>query len=203
VNESGRSQTGDSIRILIDRAEMHSGVVDLLAEFDDVDIEIAALPRGDYWIGGNIAVERKTVSDLIASVNEDRKRLFNQVRGIKDMGMRPLFVIEGGSLYDPLSDISESIIAEALSYLAIIEAVTVLRAGNACDTAQLLYVMARHAQRGQGYRAPLRGRLSAGDSATAQQYLVEGLPGIGPRLARALLDHFGTVRSLFLADEER
>jgi fanconi anemia group M protein len=123
--------------------------------------------------------------------------------GIKDMGMRPLFVIEGGSLYDPLSDISESIIAEALSYLAIIEAVTVLRAGNACDTAQLLYVMARHAQRGQGYRAPLRGRLSAGDSATAQQYLVEGLPGIGPRLARALLDHFGTVRSLFLADEER
>ena len=198
----GRAHPGDLVRIVVDRAETHSGVVDQFAEFDDLEIEIARLPRGDYWIGGNLAVERKTVSDLIASIHEDRKRLFNQVRGIKDMGMRPLFVIEGGSLYDVLSEISESVIAEALSYLAIVEEVTVLRAESAYDTAHLLYVMANHAQRGLGFEAPLRGRLSAGDAATAQQYVVEGLPGIGPQLARSLLAHFGTVRSLFDADEE-
>jgi fanconi anemia group M protein len=159
------------------------------------------LPKGDYWIGGDIAVERKTVSDLIASVLEDRKRLFNQVRGIKDMGMRPLFMIEGGSLFDALSDTSEPAISEALSYLAIIEGVTVLRSESAFDTAQLLYVMASHAQRGLGFDVPLRGRPASANLSTALQYLVEGLPGIGPQLARSLLNHFGSARGLFMADE--
>jgi len=201
VTEYTWSNSESTIRIIVDRAEVHSGVVDQFDEFDDLDIEVATLPKGDYWIGGDIAVERKTVSDLIASVHEDRKRLFNQVRGIKDMGMRPIFVIEGGSLFDALSDISEPAIVEALSYLAIIEGVTVLRSESAMDTARLLYVMASHAQRGLGLDVPLRGRPASGKLSTAQQYLVEGLPGIGPQLARSLLDHFGSVRDLFNADE--
>ena len=201
MSRQNRSDSEMTIRIVVDRAEVHSGVVDQFDEFDDLEIEVSTLPKGDYWIGGDIAVERKTVSDLIASVFEDRKRLFNQVRGIKDMGMRPLFVIEGGSLFDALSSINENAIIEALSYLAIIEGVTVLRSESAIDTARLLYVMASHAQRGLGFDMPLRSQPASDNLSTAQQYLVEGLPGIGPQLARSLLDHFGSVRGLFTADE--
>lgn len=190
------------IRILVDSGELHSGVVDEFNALDDVEIEVASLPKGDYWISGEIAVERKTVSDLIASIVEDRKRLFNQVRGIKDMGMRPIVLVEGGSLYDAFSEINETAIIGALSYLAVIEGVTVLRSENPSDTARFLYVMASHAQRGLGYDVPLRGSLKSNDLSTAQQYLLEGLPGIGPTLARALLGHFGSVRALFEADED-
>lgn len=190
------------IQILVDRGETRCGVTDVLDEFDDLQIEVVTLPKGDYWIGGNIAVERKTVSDLISSIVEDKKRLFNQVRGIKDLGMRPVVVVEGGSLYDVFSDINEMAIIGALSYLAVIEGVTVLRSEGAEDTGRLLYVMARHAQRGLGYDVPLRGRPALDDLSTAQQYMVEGLPGVGPKLAVALLEHFGSVRALFLADEE-
>jgi len=190
------------IQILVDRGETRCGVTDIFDEFDDLQVEVATLPKGDYWIGGNIAVERKTVSDLISSIVEDKKRLFNQVRGIKDLGMRPVVVVEGGSLYDVFSDINEMAVIGALSYLAVIEGVTVLRSEGVEDTGRLLYVMASHAQRGLGYDVPLRGRPASDDLSTAQQYLVEGLPGVGPKLAVALLEHFGTIRALFQADKE-
>jgi fanconi anemia group M protein len=188
------------LNILVDRGERHSGVLDTLEEFDDLDIQIKSLPKGDYWIGGDFAVERKTVADLIASIVEEKKRLFNQVRGIKDLGMRPVFIVEGGSLYDMLSGIDEGAIADALSYLAVIEGATVLRSEGTMDTARLLYTMAAHAQRGLGYDVPLRAKPN-GDLTTAQQFLVEGLPGIGPALAKTLLQHFNSARALFAADE--
>jgi len=34
------------------------------------------------------------------------------------------------------------------------------------------------------------------------RYLVEGLPGIGPKRAKALQDRFGSLGALFVANEE-
>ena len=60
--------------------------------------------------------------------------------------------------------------------------------------------MALHVTHGLGYEIPLR-VAKPKDVKTARQYLVEGLPGIGPSGAKALLASLKTPRAIFTATE--
>ena len=62
--------------------------------------------------------------------------------------------------------------------------------------------MARHAQRGLGYELSFHAKRRGTTSEQQLRYIVEDLPGVGPRTARALLEHFGDLASLFCAEEE-
>lgn len=61
--------------------------------------------------------------------------------------------------------------------------------------------MQRHAIEGLGYEVALRAGKPK-DRSLQSQYLVEGLPGIGPGAARKLLAHFGSAGELFTASPE-
>ena len=37
---------------------------------------------------------------------------------------------------------------------------------------------------------------------TRKLYLLQGLPGIGPRMAKRMLEYFGSVENVFAADEQ-
>lgn len=86
----------------------------------------------------------------------------------------------------------------ALSYLAVLEGITVLNSESAAQTAIQLVTMARHATEGLGYEIALRGAKPK-DRSSQAQYLVEGLPGIGPAAAKKLLAHFGSPAKVLLA----
>jgi Fanconi anemia group M protein len=59
--------------------------------------------------------------------------------------------------------------------------------------------MAIHATHGLGYEIPLR---AAKQKNAVAQYLIEGLPSVGPKTAQALLAHFGSPRAVFTATED-
>jgi len=80
-------------------------------------------------------------------------------------------------------------------------------------TARIIATIARHAQHGLGYEIPLRynkPKQAIQDKEEAarnrvfrqQQFLVEGLPGVGPERAKILLKHFGCPQLLFQASPE-
>ncbi|MCC5611790.1 hypothetical protein LC612_34925, partial [Nostoc sp. CHAB 5834] len=83
-------------------------------------------------------------------------------------------------------------------YLMAIEGVSVMMVPNAAETSLLLATLARHLQEGLGYEPPLRANKPK-DASDLAQYLIEGLPGIGPSTAKVLLSFFGSPHAVFNA----
>jgi DNA excision repair protein ERCC-4/Fanconi anemia group M protein len=76
--------------------------------------------------------------------------------------------------------------------------VTVIRSTDAADSAEWLLRLAVRAQR-RG--TPPRPRTRRYPRATSPVELVSGIPGIGPRRARRLLQEFGSVGGLDRAEQ--
>lgn len=128
------------------------------------------------------------------------RRLFTQVKKLKGAYELVLFLVEGPTLYEA-SNVHPNAIRGALSYLVVLEGISLLRTENAEDSAAYMATMARHEQEGLGYEiSPHRARRSALPK-LQKRYVVEDLPGIGPKMADALLREFGTLRALFNAEK--
>lgn len=184
--------------IRTDMREQSSRVVSLLAQHPDIRLEFSALPTADYVLSDAVAVERKEAGDFASSIMD--RRLFGQAARMKVEFERPILLIEGD-----LSRIWSAIGAEALrgaiSFLAVLEGITVLQTADAEGSAAMLRTMARHAQRGLDYQVGLREPRPRATNLYAE-YLVEGLPGVGRRRAQQLLKHFGTPAAVMQASAE-
>ncbi|MFH1084387.1 MAG: ERCC4 domain-containing protein [Chloroflexota bacterium] len=185
------------VLIRMDHREAVSGITEHLRALGWVTVQVEALELGDYILGPRVAVERKTAADLAASILD--KRLFSQAERLSAAYERPIYLIEGPGLYDA-SHLHPNAIRGALSYLIVLAGITVLRSESAEDSALLLATMARHAQQGLAYELSLHPKRRGATPEQQMRFLAEDLPGIGPRLARALLAHFGSLEALFSAD---
>lgn len=185
-----------SIKIVADMRESRSTIITLLQRMPDHEIVVQELDCGDYLLREDFPVERKAAVDFVASILD--RRLFEQAGRMKAEYGKATFVIEG-DVYATRSRVPPEAICGAISYLTMIEDARVLTTRNAAETASLLSTMARHAQVGLGYLVGLRANKPK-DLRLSAQFLVQGLPGVGPAGATALLNHFGTVEALLQAD---
>lgn len=189
---------GPKVDILVDRRERGSGVAEWLAVQPQVRLKWRQLVVADYVIDESVAVERKSAADFVGSIID--RRLFDQVERMVESFVHPILIIEGGDLYSGRR-VHPNAIRGALSYVALLKGMPVLRTADAEDTAALLLIMARHCQHGLGYQVPLRPKPKASTPAQQQEYLLQALPGIGPTTAQGLLTHFGSVAAVLRADE--
>lgn len=181
--------------IRVDSRERQSPVPALLAAFPDVILSFAALPSADYLLSDDVAVERKTAGDFVASILD--RRLFGQTTRMKVLFSRAMLIVEGDLGQVPHS-IDMEAIRGALAFLTVRAGITVLQLSDASETAAMLRIMARHAQERLGEPVSLREPRPQIEELYAA-YLVEGLPGIGPRRARQLLAHFGSPAAIMCA----
>ena len=84
-----------SFRIVVDERERNSSVPKFLIE-DGAQIDFARLSVGDYIIAPEIAIERKTIHDLINSIYDGR--LFIQCSDLTQFYSKPILIIEGNIL---------------------------------------------------------------------------------------------------------
>ncbi len=192
------SEHTNTLIITADMREQRSKVCGYLEKSQKVIIEYADLACGDYVCGPEVAVERKESTDFVSSIMDNR--LFNQVHRLKAEYERPIFIIEG-DIFQTRSQIPPAALIGAVSYLSVIESISVIQTSNAKQTAQVLETMARHSQQGLGYEVALRSQKPK-DASILSQYVVEGLPSIGPKAAHQLLKHFKTVSGVFSASQE-
>lgn len=185
----------EPLLVRVDMREQSSRVPGALAAYPDVQLEFSALDTADYVLSESVAVERKEAGDFVQSIMD--RRLFGQVAKLRAEFERPVLILEG-DLGGVRSAISAEAVRGALSFVAVIEGVTVLPTRDAHETAATIRVMARHAQQGLGYRVGLRAPAPASEALFAE-YLVEGLPGVGRRRAQQLLRHFGTPAAVMRA----
>ena len=103
--------------IEVDDRERASGVVDALAAYPQVIVAIGRLPLGDYLPGGGVIVERKSATDLVLSIRD--QRLFDQAARLAAGTARPVLILEG----DPLAvrtGMHKNAILGALTWLTTI-----------------------------------------------------------------------------------
>lgn len=185
--------------IIVDHREARSPVWQALHNNPQVRVEVRELPCADYLPHPDFGVERKNATDFVVSIMD--RRLFSQVRRMKDEYSQALFIIEGDP-YSTRSGIAPDAVRGALGYLMTIEKVSLMMVRDATETSALLVLLARQLQEGLGYEVALRANKPK-DLTDLAQYLIEGLPGIGPSTARVLLKHFGSAHLVFTASVEQ
>ncbi len=161
------------------------------------DVREEAISPGDYVVGEGFGVERKSLHDFIQSIF--KKRLFEQVERLRQAYPRCCLVVEG----DPLKIAAlpnPSIFWGALARLITDAEVPVVFTPDEAHTALFIYSLAKKLQEG-GEKVLARYKPKMMSLPERQRFIVEGLPGVGPRLADRLLRTFGSVRAVFNASE--
>jgi Fanconi anemia group M protein len=194
------SEKNDKVEIFVDTREQASSVVRELTELGAV-IHVKQLETGDYIVGPEAAVERKTAEDFLNSMIDGR--LFNQLKNMSDGYQTPVIILEGNpSDLFTMRNIHKNAIIGALSSISIDYRIPILFSQDAKETAEFLYIMARREQLYKEKDLRLRTGRKGLTLPESQQFVIESLPMVGPTMAKSLLEHFKSVRGIMNANEK-
>ncbi|HUI23253.1 MAG TPA: ERCC4 domain-containing protein [Nitrososphaerales archaeon] len=178
-------------RVVADERERASGVPEELSKLN-VRVYFSRLPVADYVLNPELAVERKSVRDLVSSVYDSR--LFHQAAKLSAAYAKPFLLVEGDSKE------VESLAKNLKSFYGAIAKVTlayglrVLYTANPTETATAIAELLGHARSRPLASVPPELPPKAKSVPQQQLYLVAAMPGIGKRLAEKLLSKYGTPR---------
>ena len=178
-------------RVVADERERASGVPEELSKLD-VRVYFSRLAVGDYVLNPEMAVERKSVRDLVSSVYDSR--LFYQAAKLSAAYAKPFLLIEGDS--KEVENLTRNLKSfyGAIANVTLAYGLRVLYTANPRETAVAIAELLTHARAKP--LATMPSELPPKSKSTPQQqvYLVSSLPGIGKRLAEKLLSKYGTPR---------
>jgi ERCC4-type nuclease len=184
-------------KIFVDYREKNSMVASELIHLG-FEVEFLELKVGDYLIN-NIAIERKTVSDFIASmINQHLRKQLDELQQYENK----LLLIEGIEEHELYSDNSEGMNANAvrgfLLSILLKHKIPIIFTKNAEDTAKFIYVLARKKET----ESSLNATKKSFNKKEQMQFIIEGFPGIGPKTAKKLLEKFKTMKNIFSTSQE-
>ncbi len=187
-----------NIAIVIDTRESSSQIAEELARYK-VRLDWKTLNVGDFVLSDRVVVERKTSHDFSTSIVDGR--LFSQAIDLKNSYEKPLFLIEGETLYAH-RDIRPEAVMGAVSSILIDYDIPIIWTKNSAETALLLFSLAKREQLTEKRLPRVRSEKKPLSLRDAQEYIVAGLPHVETVLAKRLLKVFGTVEKVFSASEK-
>ncbi len=164
----------------------------------DIEVRTKRLEIADFLVSDRTAVERKTCKDFVDSIVD--KRLFKQVKELKEQFDNPVIIIEGETLYKH-RNVHPNAIRGALAALALDYQIPTIWADDREETVENLVSLAKREQEEQDRGITIRGESSPRSEKGLQKFIVSGLPNISDKLAKRLLEEFGSVKSVFNASE--
>jgi DNA excision repair protein ERCC-4 len=178
-------------RVVADERERASGVPDELSKLN-VRVYFSKLPVADYVLNPEIAVERKSVRDLVASVYDSR--IFYQAAKMSASYAKPFLLIEGDSKeVERLAKNLKSFYG-AIANVTLAYGLRVLYTANPKESAMAIAELLGHARAKPLARMPSELPPKAKSVPQQQLYLVSSIPGVGRKLAERLLSKYGTPR---------
>ena len=183
------------LAITADVHEEASGVPRLLEQLGACVVR-RQLEFGDYIVGAETVVERKSTLDLHTTIAAGR--FWPQMGRLRAAASWPYLVIEGQRLWQG------PIAADALRGLCLAASdlgIAVLRTDDADDTASWLHRLASRRQAGATRNRPGYAQRPKRSSrvAPAEQALASA-PGVSVATARSLLQRFGSLKRVLDAD---
>ena len=178
-------------RVVADERERASGVPEELSKMN-VRVYFSRLPVADYVLNPELAVERKSVRDLVASVYDSR--IFYQAAKLSAAYAKPFLLVEGDSKeVEGLTRNLKSFYG-AIANVTLAYGLRVLYTANAKETATAIAELLAHARAKPLTRMPSELPPKSKSVHQQQLYLVSSMPGIGRKLAEKLLSKYGTPR---------
>lgn len=161
-----------------------------------VPVEVRKLQPADYVVGP-VAVERKTVGDFASSLFN--KRLFDQVDRIADAYAQALLIVEGDlAAFEDFQN--PGAFYGALCHISLDRGVSVIPTPDKEHSALLLATLHKRLEKDRTAYS-LRHKPPALTPQQEMMFVVQGLPHVGGVLSERLLEHFGTARRVFRANE--
>jgi ERCC4-type nuclease len=163
----------------------------------DAEVVEKSITPGDYVVGENYAIERKTFRDFIQSIY--KKRLFEQLERLHSAYRGCCLIVEGdigyglAHLYNPL------IFWGALAKITTEWNIPIIFTVNEEQTAQFIFSLAKKLQEERKERVEAIYKPRLYSLTQKQRFAVQGLPTVGPKSADLLLRRFGSVRRVFAA----
>lgn len=190
------------VKIVVDNREMQSGVIDFIKK-NNVALETRNLTVGDYIASDRVCIERKTVSDFLQSIVD--QRLFKQAESMLCSFERPVLILEGdqSELFNSDRNIHENAIRGALSSLSVDYRIPIIWTQSQRETAAQIYWIAYREQFGEKRELQIRCKPRKNGIKEQQEFLVAGLPLISNKMSRRLLEHFKTPKKLFNANIDK
>jgi len=187
-----------NIFIEIDYRERDSKIIEILRAKKNINVEEKKLFIGDYLINKHIAVERKTTRDFAISIIDGR--LFSQASRLKRYAEVQLMVIEGTDLFYTGYEIDPQAIKGAIVSLSVSWQIPLIFSKSPEGTAEILVMAGIQDVK---YRDEILKRAGRRPRRllTRKLFLLQGLPGIGPKIAKRMLEHFGSVEKIIAASE--
>ncbi len=183
------------IRVLADRREVRSGIVEALESLG-VTVEIRTLPVADYVISDEIAVERKTTDDFVSSMIS--RDLALQIQQLAHNYSHPLLLLEGSGLATQ-RNIAPKTVKAMMASIVVDLGVSIICSQDIAETACLLFTIAEREQVAHKTSPTVHGKRVPKTLRDQQEYVIAMIPSIGRVTARGLLEHFGSVQAVFSA----
>lgn len=201
--KSSAPKEGEKIRappkITIDYREKNSLVVSELIALG-FKVKFKGLKVADYVING-IAIERKTILDFISSMINHR--LEKQLEELQQYEKKLLLLegIEETELYNDESSngIHANAIRGFLLSILLKYKIPILFTKNSEDTAKFFLVLSKKKNKEHS----LNVNKKTLDKKERLQFILEGFPGIGPKTAKKLLEHFHTLKNILNTPNEK
>ena len=188
------------MRIVVDKREKNSGIPELLKQ-SGVFVDFATLKVGDYIVFNNVAIERKTISDLLTSFYDGR--LFIQCSELVKHFSSPLLIVEGNIIEDLKFESRESfrsynqkfqLVYDSLITVVLDFKIPLIHTPNIEHTTNFLIAIANKLSRKYSY-GPLLRKIKKQTSEQIQQLSVlSSLPGVGGMFAVKMLNEFKTPK---------
>lgn len=189
-----------NLRIVVDKRERNSGIPELLKQ-SGVLVDFATLKVGDYIVFDNVAIERKTIPDLLSSFYDGR--LFIQCSQLVKYFSSPLLIVEG-DIIEGLKNQSEKsfrsydqkiqLVYDSLITVVLDFKIPLVHTPNIEHTTSFLIAIANKLSRKYSY-GPLLRKIRKQTSEQIQQLSVlSSLPGVGGMFAVKMLKEFNTPK---------
>ncbi|HEY7734972.1 MAG TPA: ERCC4 domain-containing protein [Nitrososphaera sp.] len=190
-----------AFRIVIDEREKNSGIPDLLRK-SGMRLDFSQLAVGDYIVAPEIAVERKSIGDLVSSIYDGR--LYVQCSELVKHYQKPVVVIQGD-----IADLEQvpdarggnarrlvdrfALAYDALATVATDFRIPIIHAPSASTTARILISLASKGLQEGKAAGPLLRKIKKENPIYVQQLSVlASIPGVGEKLAARMLLKFQT-----------
>lgn len=198
----------NKIKIEIDYREQATGIIEILnKEYNNkIDYSFCNLETGDYILEEKVIFERKTLPDLLQSIKDGR--IFRQAYKMYNHNMNCVLILEGIKNDVRESNMKRETIQGALVHLSVFLGIPVLRSKNINETVKLLYYAGKQLNNhklGKKKKIYLQSKKNHyyPDIFKEQVQLLQNLPGIGTTRAIKLIESFGSVREIVLADQKQ
>jgi len=187
----------DKVLIFVDTREANTGILEYFIQYNCF-VQKKMLLYGDFVVSDRVCIEKKLVKDFIQSITD--KRLFQQLKAMKDNFEKPILIIEGEeSLYGFLQP---NIIRGVLAAITVDLSIPIIWTRDMADTAGIIFWIAKREQIDEKREISLRNKKVPSTIEEQQEYLVSSLPDVSKVRAVALLKYFKTPQNVFNASLE-